>query len=178
MINHIVRKNGWKESFGKNRLVESPRRNHVKKPLAWLPTLLWMAFIFSMSAATGEESSAQSGLIVNLLAWAYGLVTGGAQPSPDWLDALSFLVRKCAHMTEYAVLALLCRYALVKNGASRPGIKALCIAALYACTDELHQAFVPDRGPSPVDVMIDTAGAFLGLVSGHVFSRIFPRSRS
>jgi len=144
----------------------------VKKPLAWLPTVLWMAFIFFMSAATGEESGEQSGRFVDMLVWAYGLVTGGAQPSAALLETLSFLVRKAAHMTEYAVLALLCRHSLVKCDASHPGIKALCIAALYACTDELHQAFVPDRGPSPVDVLIDAFGASLGLLFGRACARL------
>ena len=46
------------------------------------------------------------------------------------------------------------------------------IFMMSAATDEIHQAFVPDRGPSPVDVMIDTAGASVGLVLSLAVSRI------
>jgi VanZ family protein len=40
---------------------------------------------------------------------------------------------------------------------------ALAVAIIFAVTDEYHQAFVPTRGSSPVDVMIDSCGAALGL---------------
>jgi len=144
----------------------------VKKTAAWLPSIAWMGVIFFMSALSGEASGAQSDLVVDLIVSIYGFLTGGAQPQPQMLETLSLLVRKAAHMSEYAVLAILYRYALVKNGASRPGAKALLLAALYACTDELHQAFVPGRGPSPADVMIDTIGASLGLIGERLFSRL------
>jgi len=144
----------------------------VKKYAAWLPAVLWMGVIFWMSAAPGDVSGEQSGLVVDAILALWRFISGGAQLSAKALDTLSFLVRKAAHMTEYAILALLYRYALVKSGVSRPGAKALLLAALYACADELHQAFVPDRGPSPIDMMIDTAGAFLGLLFGRMASRL------
>jgi len=34
---------------------------------------------------------------------------------------------------------------------------------LYSASDEIHQAFVPNRGASFADVCLDTAGAALGL---------------
>lgn len=42
---------------------------------------------------------------------------------------------------------------------------AMCVAALYAATDELHQAFVPSRTGSAIDVLIDSAGAILGVIA-------------
>ena len=41
---------------------------------------------------------------------------------------------------------------------------ALVIASAYAATDELHQLFVHGRHGSPVDWLIDTAGATLAMV--------------
>jgi VanZ family protein len=38
------------------------------------------------------------------------------------------------------------------------------IAALYAVTDEIHQAFVPTRNASPVDVLIDAVGAAIAML--------------
>jgi VanZ family protein len=53
-----------------------------------------------------------------------------------------------------------------------PALTALVMAFLYACTDEIHQIFVPDRGPGVKDVMIDTAGALAGIVIYLLVSRI------
>jgi len=78
-------------------------------------------------------------------------------------------VRKCAHVTEYAILALLCWVALLRRAA--PGKwdwararNALLIVATYASTDEFHQLFVPSRQASVIDVLIDTCGGAFGLL--------------
>ena len=144
----------------------------LKHPRAWLPAAAWMGFIFLMSAAPGDVSGEQSGLIVRVVLAVYSALFGGAQMSPQMLDLIHTLIRKAAHMSEYAVLALSFLYALRKNGAKRPLVTALLLCALYAATDEIHQAFVPDRGPSPIDVMIDTAGAAVGLVLYRIACRI------
>jgi len=75
------------------------------------------------------------------------------------------VVRKLAHLTEYALLgSLLCR-ALAEPGAQlRLALLArvLLYCGLYASADELHQTFVMSRTGSPVDVGIDVAGAGIG----------------
>jgi len=143
----------------------------LKTLKAWLPALLWMGVIFMMSAAPGDLSGEQSGLIVRVILSVHGFFFGEKQLSPDVLELLHTLVRKAAHMSEYAVLALLYLHALRQSGAPRPWRKALLLCALYAASDEVHQAFVPDRGPSPVDVLIDTAGACIGLALARIASR-------
>ena len=86
------------------------------------------------------------------------------------LEQVHFLIRKTGHLTEYAVLAVLLRFSLKNTTAEfcdRAYWKtlgtALLLAATYAATDELHQAFVPSRIGSVVDVLIDTCGAAMGL---------------
>ena len=148
----------------------------LKDRKSWLPAVLWMGVIFMMSAAPGDVSGEQSGLIVRVILAVYGFFFGDAQLAPDTLNLLHTLLRKAAHMSEYAVLALLYLYALRKNGARRPMRAALMLSVLYAATDEFHQAFVPDRGPSPVDVMIDAAGAAIGLALSLAVSRIARRN--
>lgn len=130
----------------------------MKKIAVWLPALVWMGVIFFMSAMPGEVSGEQSGRIAALVMSAadFLLGDGAAALSPDLVN---LLVRKCAHMAEYAVLFVLYRFALARSGARRPGLTALCLCAAYAATDEGHQAFVAGRGPSIVDVGIDTLGA-------------------
>jgi len=81
-------------------------------------------------------------------------------------------VRKCAHVTEYAVFAWLLWRAFRKPARqdSRPwtwkhAFAAWTCAALFAASDEFHQAFVPNREPSPRDVLIDSTGAALALLA-------------
>lgn len=75
-------------------------------------------------------------------------------------------LRKYAHFFIYLFLGI-----IVKNALSVSGVKgftafaiALGICALKGVTDEIHQAFVPGRIPLVMDVVIDTAGAFVGIV--------------
>ena len=132
----------------------------MNKRTAWLLCAVWMLFIFLMSAMPGETSDEQSGLVATLLTRLFTPVLG---EHPEALDfsVLNLLVRKAAHMVEYAVLFLLYRNALTLSGVHRPGAVALLLCVSYAATDEFHQRFVEGRGASPIDVMIDTAGAAL-----------------
>ena len=72
----------------------------------------------------------------------------------DWDLAL----RKVAHAAEYAVLGALLARAL------RSTVAAGVVGVLYAVSDEVHQAFVPGRLGSPVDVAIDAVGVVVGVL--------------
>lgn len=78
-------------------------------------------------------------------------------------------IRKSGHVSEYAVLAVLLWRARRQFGSigGESNWKEfgyiLVVCALYASSDEIHQIFVPSRGASPVDVLIDTGGACAGL---------------
>ena len=76
-------------------------------------------------------------------------------------------IRKAAHVGEFFILSLF----LVRGiRAGRRGwdlawaVTAVAIAAGWAALDELHQAFVPSRGPSMRDVLIDVTGAVLAQI--------------
>jgi VanZ family protein len=77
------------------------------------------------------------------------------------------VLRKLAHAAEFAVLGALLARAIQNAGA------ALAIGTLYAVSDELHQALVPGRLGSPVDVAIDAVGVACGVV---LWGRIRARS--
>jgi VanZ family protein len=70
------------------------------------------------------------------------------------LGTIDYVLRKCVHMTEYALLWLLWWRALGR-GSPWP---AIAIAIAYAATDEYHQTFVEGRHGTPVDVCIDAVG--------------------
>jgi VanZ family protein len=77
------------------------------------------------------------------------------------LEGWDTLLRKLAHAAEYAVLGAL----LLRAVGSVP--VAVGLGALYAVSDEVHQAFVPGRLGSPVDVAIDTVGVVCGVALWH-----------
>jgi VanZ family protein len=76
---------------------------------------------------------------------------------------IQLFVRKCAHLTEYAILSALLLRALRQHLLAARSI-AFVLAVLYAVLDEFHQSFVPSRTGSPWDVVTDIAGAILGLM--------------
>jgi VanZ family protein len=114
-----------------------------------------LIFWFSADSDSGATSGGLLEALVSLLASVVGPV------GPEAHDTLHVLLRKAAHFTEYAVLALLWTGVLPRG---RQGIiLAFCLTTGYAITDEIHQAFVPNRGPSPLDVLIDASGAAVAL---------------
>ncbi len=129
-----------------------------------------MALIFS---ASGDPKSSQtSSRIIGPLVRFF--VPDISERS---LDEIVFVVRKTAHVTEYAVLAWLWARALLKPGTpqGRWHLKLALIAwgvvALYSASDEIHQAFVPNRSARTADVALDSFGAAVGLVAFYYFGR-------
>ncbi len=134
---------------------------------SWLPVVLGMSLIFG--ASTGIMSSDRTSRYIGpFLRWFH----------PDISEAsvkrIQQVIRKCGHVTEYALLALLLYRAVRRtlerspaNWCRHSAAWALGLAFLYAASDEWHQSFVPSRGSSFHDVLIDTAGAALGLVLLH-----------
>ena len=149
----------------------------LRRGIAWALCAGWMALIFAMSAMPGDVSGAQSSTVVRILIAVHEALFGHAELSAQALSTLEFLVRKAAHMTEYAVLALLWAHALRLSGAKHPARLALLVSLGYAASDEFHQSFVGGRGPSPVDVMIDTTGAALALMGRGIIKGIIKKSR-
>src|SRR2546423_13735170 len=86
------------------------------------------------------------------------------------IASIQMVIRKCAHLTEYAVLAALL-YRVLRLRRERVLVAAFIFAALYAALDEFHQSFVASRTGTPYDVMIDCAGAIVGLAIYRVINR-------
>lgn len=81
------------------------------------------------------------------------------------MSQLDHIVRKNAHGFLYMVLAILVSEALFQcNKKGKDAIiYILFICLFYAVTDEFHQSFVPGRTSLVSDVLIDFAGALIGL---------------
>jgi VanZ family protein len=96
----------------------------------WLPVVLWAAVIFAFSSIPHLSSG---------------------------LGTWDTIVRKGAHLTEYAILGALLVRALERE------VPAFALGVLYAASDEFHQSFVRGRHAAPLDVAIDAVGLALGL---------------
>ena len=114
-----------------------------------------LAFIWGNSLLPGEISGALSD-------WLASLLGGGQAP-----EAGTGLLRKLAHFSEFACLGfLLARLAYLKQERGRHLISLALLGGMTAaCIDETIQILTPDRGPSLVDVWIDTGGVVSGIIT-------------
>ena len=135
-----------------------------------------MALIFSASSDT-QSFQHSSTIFEPLLRWLF------PQMSQARIEVVHHAFRKCGHLTEFAVLALLFWRAVrqpVKND-PRPwhwpeaGL-ALVLVLLCAASDEIHQAFVPGRTALTSDVFIDTTGGAIGLTLLWLGQKLFKRA--
>jgi len=85
------------------------------------------------------------------------------------------VIRKAAHLFEFAVLGALSYWASRRGRAprwrTRWALQALLIAGSFALVDEAHQRFITSRTGSLVDAAIDFGGA------GFAQAAIYLRSR-
>lgn len=119
-----------------------------------------MTLIF-IASSDPESGPRGSRLLVPILRWINPDISATA------IEQITLIARKGIHFVTYATLALLAWHALsVRHPGSwrtRTALQALTLAFLYAISDEIHQSFVPTRVGSPLDVLIDTAGAATAL---------------
>ncbi len=133
-----------------------------KKIILWILIILWMTIIFLFSSQNSEDSSKLSrGFLRNFILWFLP-----ENINEDTVDFLEHILRKCAHMAEYAVLGVLISIQLRLYHAFEAEWKkiwsAVFLVMLYAATDEFHQLFVGGRSGQISDIFIDTCGGMAG----------------
>lgn len=127
------------------------RKEKVKNAICRALVIACMAVIFWLSSRTADESSAQSGALLEWLIEHFG--------DNGFTD---FIVRKLAHFLEFTGLSLLINISLRQTRGKCMPLIAAALASAYAVTDELHQLFVPGRSCQISDWAIDSCGAILG----------------
>ena len=130
--------------------------------------VLNLCFIWGNSLLPGEVSGAFSDWVKEILTF---LLPGDSLESSG-----GGLLRKAAHFTEFAALGALLAWRTAMAGRKAPG--ALLWGGLAACVDETIQRFVPDRGPSLMDVGIDTCGVLTGILLLHFGHFLVRRNQS
>lgn len=152
----------------------------TKRAILILPVICWCVVIFNFSAQNSEESSNTSkGFITavcELILPEFDNFTG--EERAEFIEKLQFGVRKSAHFTAYAVLGFLSWFVLYGIKKGRRYLFAVGFSFLYACSDEIHQIFVPGRSSEVRDVLIDTGGAALGALIALGLTVMFLHFRS
>jgi VanZ family protein len=135
----------------------------------YIPALIWMAVIFMLSTPF-FSSALTKGILSRILDFFDFQYTSSSLESTD------FLVRKSAHVTVYAILAVLWFRGLIKGSRmsiAKAAVTVLAISVLWAASDEFHQYLEhSQRTPKVSDVMLDSTAAALSLaVMGTMESR-------
>lgn len=161
--------------------------------------LLWALFIFGMSGESGEESAGLSEVIAQEV---YKL---SMMRHLFKFNTLHFLIRKCAHFTEYGILEILLLNVVYQMGLFEKNLRddsigergqnrnisgkeryhwilfatTVFLCFLYASLDEFHQTFVSGRDGNIRDVFIDTSGAFFfGILAFYGIIKILKLKKS
>ena len=136
-----------------------------KKLILWILIFAWMITIFMFSAQNGDESSELSQGFLR----AFILRFTPDNISEDIVNMMEYIIRKCAHMTEYAILAFLIYKTIVHIEKSL--VKSFIFTFLYACTDEFHQLFIAGRAGQFRDVCIDSTGALIMILIIYIINK-------
>ena len=134
--------------------VNELRFSRILRAARWLPAILWMSFLFYLSHQAAPLERVAS-------------------------DIDPFL----AHVAVYSILAFLLHAALAgyHSAAPRwvPVSIAFALAVLYGVSDEIHQAYVPGRVASELDLVADGIGAVIGVsLESLAASRIYARLKN
>jgi VanZ family protein len=112
-----------------------------------VPLIFWCSLIFYLSSQTAVSVSAE--------------------------QSVDTFAHKLAHVIEYAILFGLFVFGLSKTfKLNTVLIMGIIFVALYGISDEIHQSFVPTRGPRATDVLFDTLGGLIGYIFIKLYLKI------
>lgn len=136
------------------------------KKFNFILPVVWMLVIFFFSHQSGNSSSNLSSnfrdrIIQFLMKLGFDLEE----------DISHAFIRGLAHFFNFFVLYFLWYISFTLNNfeEKRSIILSILISISYAFLDEGHQYFIPDRGPSLYDVLIDSLGSLTSLILCKLF---------
>ena len=144
----------------------------MKKRFIW--TALFAAFtvfIFCRSLKSADESTMESaGIVSFIVGWVERLFSS---PPENLADFVTVIVRKLAHIAEFAVQSVLACKMFTVYGLNLKKCLSwiLLIGLMTACVDEAIQLTSPGRAGLITDVFIDFAGTALGFMVCYIFNR-------
>lgn len=132
--------------------------------------------IFEFSSQDATSSRALSRKVTEILVSNDASIQAKSpQEKEKIIKTLNAKVRKAAHFCIYTALGMLLMiiFITVKMDGKKRVIISLLIGVIYASSDEIHQIFVPGRGPQITDVIIDSSGVLVGIIIVLLFSKVY-----
>jgi VanZ family protein len=140
--------------------VEAEKHSWRRRLWRYGPLVTWACFVLFASSSNFSASNT-SRIIRPLLLWLFPDI------SEESLGYVHFLVRKAAHFSEYAVLALLAARAFHTSHQEKLSrlwwLAAFALVACVALADEYHQSFLPSRTGTIYDSLLDMTGGATAL---------------
>jgi VanZ family protein len=159
---------GFPLSFSGRMAVNVADEKRARRRRLWRygPLLAWACFVLFASSSNFSASNT-SRIIRPLLLWLFPDI------SEESLNYVHFLVRKAAHLSEYAVLALLAARAFRTSRQEKLRrlwwLAAFALVACVALADEYHQSFLPSRTGTIYDSLLDMTGGATALACAAVW---------
>lgn len=150
------------EAVPDTQMIDGARQRRASLIRAWWPVVVGIAVIVLESTPWGGADHTSGPL-----RWVYEHLFGAV--GDDSWDAIHHYIRKTGHFVGYGLLCLMWLRAwwlsFPRFGYLRDAALAILGTAVIASGDEFHQRFLPNRGSSPWDVLLDCCGAaFMTLI--------------
>ena len=142
-------------------------KKNIERIILLILLLGTFSIIFGFSSQDGEKSESISKKITEEIVKRIPQIQEKEQDERELItQRTEKVIRKLAHFSIYTVvgillMALISTYQIKERNKT---IISIIIGIIYACSDEIHQSFVPERSPMITDVMIDTMGVMLGIL--------------
>lgn len=142
-------------------------RKIIIRTIFMLLLLTTFAIIFKFSSQIAEESDGVSNgvlrKIIDIFPYTKGL---SEEIKIKMVEYGNPIIRKLAHFSIYALVGvwIMSFISTFDMRLYKKWIISMLVGVMYAASDEFHQSFVPGRGPSIVDVGIDSLGVLTGIL--------------
>lgn len=156
-------------------------RNKKKFIIKLLLVIAWLGVIFFFSNSNSEDTTNQSfGVTKTIVTYSINVTNSIHITNIDMneeninkiINDIHPIIRKCAHFTEYFILAILVLLMIKETKLNYFYTFTILFCILIALLDESHQLFVDGRSGSIIDVLIDTSGSLLYLLINKGFHLI------
>ncbi len=117
----------------------------MKKLIHIVLLILWLLLIFNFSNENGSKSTDTSDKVTIKI----------INEESDYYPGITKIVRKAAHMSEFAILTLLTYLVINDYPLKKKYLLTLLFSILFCTLDEIHQLFIPLRSGTFIDVSID-----------------------
>lgn len=135
--------------------------------------IAWMLLIFWFSNQGGNASTKMSDGFLSQVVSVIEKIGNVSLENHEIVAKFVLLVRKLAHFSVYFVLGILWMSLLKEYRISlaKQFIYSTLFCLIYACSDEIHQLFVPGRSGNVFDVLIDMIGSIFSILPIYLFRK-------